>query len=93
MSYLSTWNAMRADDASVDRLAEALRGVPGVTRVAPVPRTELAALLEPWLGDAGLDADLPMPAMIDVEVSEPTATERVRRSAAAIVRCKMRRIQ
>jgi cell division transport system permease protein len=80
-----TVQAMRADEATVERLADALRGVPGVTRVMPVPRDQLAKLLEPWLGDAGLDADLPMPAMIDVDISEPGTADRVRHAAAAIV--------
>lgn len=42
--------------------------VAGVTRVSEVDRARLAELLKPWLGDAGLDPDLPMPAMIDVEM-------------------------
>lgn len=46
-----------------------LTRLPGVTRVQLVDRVRLAELLKPWLGDAGLDPDLPMPAMIDVEVT------------------------
>ena len=36
-------------------------------RADEVDRARLAELLRPWLGDAGLDPDLPMPAMIDVD--------------------------
>ncbi|MBM3927713.1 MAG: permease [Sphingomonadales bacterium] len=51
------------------QIADALRSQPGVTAVAVVPREQLVELVRPWLGDAGLDADLPMPAMIDVTLT------------------------
>ncbi len=54
------------------RVANALRDLPGVRSVAAVPRAQLVELLKPWLGDAGLDADLPIPAMIDVELVDAT---------------------
>ena len=57
-----------AQQASVAKVVAALRKDPAVTRVAPVDRARLAKLLKPWLGDAGLDPDLPMPAMIDVDL-------------------------
>ena len=57
------------DDTGVARTVEGLRALPGVRTVRPVPREELAELVRPWLGDAGLDADLPMPAMIDVTLA------------------------
>lgn len=63
---------VRADDAAASRLARALAAMPEVRTVRLVPRAELAQLLQPWLGDAGLDADLPMPAMIDVELRDPS---------------------
>ncbi|PXA95518.1 permease [Nostoc sp. 3335mG] len=55
-------------DARARRIAAALRAAPGVHRVVEVDRAHLAELMKPWLGDAGLDPDLPMPAMIDVDV-------------------------
>ena len=60
-----------AGDAEAKRVAAALRAMPEVAGVRPVPRAELAAVLQPWLGDAGLDPDLPMPAMIDVDLADP----------------------
>jgi cell division transport system permease protein len=45
-----------------------LRALPGVVRAEEADRARLAELLKPWLGDAGLDPDLPMPAMIDIDV-------------------------
>jgi cell division transport system permease protein len=58
--------------------------LPTVSRVREVDRAHLAELLRPWLGDAGLDPDLPMPAMIDVEVrgSDMAAVEQVARRIA-----------
>ncbi|WP_028967433.1 cell division protein FtsX [Sphingomonas phyllosphaerae] len=46
----------------------ALRRLPGVSRVTPVSRVELARLLGPWLGSAAGEDDLPVPALIDVTV-------------------------
>jgi len=60
----------RSRDAHVAQLVAALRIRPGVARVSEVDRAALAAMLKPWLGDAGLDPDLPMPAMIDVDLKD-----------------------
>jgi cell division transport system permease protein len=65
-----TVQLLGADDAAVARTVEALRTLPQVRSVRAVPREELAELVRPWLGDAGLDADLPMPAMIDVALAD-----------------------
>ncbi len=66
-----TIQILRTDDATVARLARTLGAMPEVRSARAVPRAELARLLEPWLGDAGLDADLPMPAMVDVDLADP----------------------
>ncbi|USI74587.1 cell division protein [Sphingomonas morindae] len=50
----------------------ALRRTPGVRAVRPLGEAELAALLKPWLGEAGLDSDLPLPAMIDARLDPET---------------------
>jgi cell division transport system permease protein len=58
------------------RIAKQLRSMPGVSDVRPVPERESRALLEPWLGDAASDADIPVPALIDVSfVAPPTKTQ------------------
>ena len=49
--------------------AEALRGFPGVVAVDPVSQEEVQTLLEPWLGSALIEGDLPVPALIDVDLS------------------------
>ena len=68
-----TVQVVGAPEASVAALADRLRAMPEVRTVRQVPRAELAELLKPWLGDAGIDADLPMPAMIDVDLRDPAA--------------------
>jgi cell division transport system permease protein len=54
-------------DSQAAAMVATLAKLPGVTRAREVDRAHLAQLLKPWLGDAGLDSELPMPAMIDVE--------------------------
>lgn len=46
-----------------------LRATPGIARAEALPRQDLQTLLEPWLGTGALNADLPVPAMIDVTLA------------------------
>jgi cell division transport system permease protein len=48
----------------------------GVRHIHRLGAQEMQSLLRPWLGDAGLDRDLPLPAMIDVEL-DSTGRSRV----------------
>jgi cell division transport system permease protein len=75
-------------DAQAAAMVKELGRLPTVARVREVDRAHLAELLRPWLGDAGLDPDLPMPAMIDVEVrgSDVVAVEQAARRIAPGVR-------
>jgi cell division transport system permease protein len=57
----------RARDAQVKAIVAALSAMPQVVEAREADRARMAELLKPWLGDAGLDADLPMPVLIDVE--------------------------
>ncbi|MGZ8312998.1 MAG: cell division protein FtsX [Allosphingosinicella sp.] len=63
--------------------AAVLRRLPGVTAVRPVPQEEIEALLEPWIGTGLLDTDLPVPALIDVDLT-PQARARLERLGAAL---------
>ncbi|HKX23332.1 MAG TPA: FtsX-like permease family protein [Rhizorhapis sp.] len=56
------------------RIMAELRRHPAVAGIARVSDTELKAALRPWLGDDLGDAELPIPAMIDVEIA-PGAQE------------------
>jgi cell division transport system permease protein len=49
--------------------ARVLRGTPGVVDVEPVADGEVRNLLEPWLGSGVIDADIPVPALIDIRLS------------------------
>lgn len=73
LSGRMTVQLLGADDASVRRVVDAVRQLPGVRSAAPVSRREMAELLEPWLGDAGLGADLPIPVVIDVDLASDAA--------------------
>jgi cell division transport system permease protein len=77
--------------AQAGAAAAALRRLAGVTAVRPVPDAEVAALLEPWLGEHAADAELPVPAMIDVDLSAegrgrlPALANAVRQAAPSAI--------
>jgi cell division transport system permease protein len=73
--------ATRAAQAA--RALAALRASSAVTRAEAVPRAELTRLLGPWLGEEADDADLPVPALIDIELADGAASlPAVRRALA-----------
>lgn len=53
----------------VERALEILRATPGVVRAEAIDESSLLRLLEPWLGPVGATAELPLPRLIDVEIS------------------------
>ncbi len=55
--------------ANANAAAQVLGNHPLVTSVRIVPKAELAELLEPWLGANAASGDVPIPALIDVELS------------------------
>ena len=61
-----------------------LTGIEGVQTVRLVPEAELAALLEPWLGAGAASGDVPIPALIDVELSRRADTAEIARIEAAL---------
>ncbi|HST35222.1 MAG TPA: FtsX-like permease family protein [Allosphingosinicella sp.] len=72
--------------AQAQAAARALQGGAGVTDVRPVPDAEVQRLLEPWLGTGGLESDLPVPSLIDVDLT-PEAhrdLDRLRRAVTAV---------
>jgi len=58
-----------AKAAQTQAAAAALRGQPGVIAVRPVPEEEINRLLVPWLGESGIAEDIPIPALIDVDLT------------------------
>lgn len=48
----------------------ALSAMDGVTAVNRVPDAEIEALIEPWIGGAGEEEGIPVPTMIDADLTE-----------------------
>jgi cell division transport system permease protein len=74
-------------DLRADRSAAAIKvltGLPGVTAVRAVPEAELVAMLEPWLGEGASSGDVPIPALIDVELAASAGPAEVARIEAAV---------
>ncbi len=61
----------------VERVAEALAEQDLVRSVRVVPEAEMSELLEPWLGEGASSEDLPIPALIDVELSRRAAASEI----------------
>jgi cell division transport system permease protein len=62
--------------AQAEAAVAALRPLPGVRSVRRVPQEELDALLQPWLGPGGLEGDIPVPEMIDVDLTPEAYADR-----------------
>lgn len=73
-----------ARDAAAARILTLVRALPGIRRAEPVNRQELIALLRPWLGGEGADPELPIPAMIDVDLGPGGSVERVAAEVARV---------
>ncbi len=46
-----------------------LRSTPGVVQAKEIDENTIMTLLEPWLGNSAVGADLPLPRLIDVEIN------------------------
>ncbi len=54
-----------------------LRDMPEVARAVAVPEVELARLLGPWLGEDAGDPELPLPTLVDIDLADPGAADRI----------------
>lgn len=70
--------------AQANAAAQALSRHPLVTSVRVVPEEELEALLEPWLGTAAASEDVPIPALIDVELTRSAAPQELAQLQTAL---------
>lgn len=59
-------------DSDVQAVLDLLRETAGVLSADELSPAAVAALLEPWLGEGALDADLPVPRLIDVRLERGT---------------------
>lgn len=62
-------------DAQANQILIGMRRLAVVKSAEAVPQAQLSALLEPWLGSEGIDGDLPLPALIDVELKRTGADD------------------
>jgi cell division transport system permease protein len=70
-------------DAAAARVLAAVRALPEVASATAVDRAELERLLQPWLGSDGADPELPVPALIDVDLATASDAAAARVAAAA----------
>ncbi len=73
-------------NGQVRAIMSEIRGLAAVKSVEALPEGELQALLDPWLGIVAGEEDLPMPALIDVEMAraDPRAVAELRSAVAGI---------
>ncbi len=64
-------------DQQAQLAADTLADNPLVTSVRIVPEAELVELLEPWLGAAAASEDVPIPALIDIELSRRASPDEI----------------
>ncbi|MEL1251552.1 cell division protein FtsX [Aurantiacibacter gilvus] len=73
-------------ERQADRTLTFLGGREDIISFRRVPDEELAALLEPWLGEAATESEaVPTPALIDVRLSGPVTARRLQDLRAALV--------
>jgi len=78
--------------ADANRAVAALKTTAGVTEVRIVPADEMRHLLQPWLHDAALTAQLPLPTLIDVMIDRdrpPSSTALAQQLATAVPAAKL----
>jgi cell division transport system permease protein len=62
-------------DAQVRAALAVLESTPGIAQVRVLSNGEIAALVEPWIGNSGVVAGIPLPRMIDATVSPGEAVD------------------
>lgn len=74
-----TLQIVEADPRERDRQVEAaltlLRATPGIRSADILANSDVLALVAPWLGDIPLDSDLPLPALISIELTRADAIQ------------------
>src|ERR1700761_5323720 len=75
-----------------DKTIATLKTTEGVTETRIVPGDEMRHLLQPWLHDTALTAELPLPTLIDVMIDRerpPSAAALAQKLAAAVPGAKL----
>ena len=68
----------------LDALLQAVRSTPGVASAEAVPEAEMRRTLERWLGSEAQSADLPVPALINFDVSSGADLGAIGRRIASV---------
>ena len=96
LSGLVTVQILEANPQTRSERAQAAASVlasqPGVTSVRVIPEQELLELLKPWLGTGVMSEDIPIPALLDVELNTGAGPEAITRLQAALDRQSLRLI-
>ncbi len=73
--------------ARIEAVSQVLQNTPGVRGLSVLTQQEVARLVEPWLGDAALAAELPLPDLIAVtlDASQPPDLGRLQQALEAAV--------
>ena len=74
-----------SDGGKLDAAVRAALATPGVAGVEPGPEAEMRKTRETWLGPAGLGEDLPVPALVHLELAPGAQLDRVRAGLARAV--------
>lgn len=74
-------------ESQVRAMLREIGSLSAVERVEAVPQERLVEMLQPWLGERGFEAELPIPALIDVELRQPgpRGVREVRQAAKALL--------
>jgi cell division transport system permease protein len=78
--------------ADTGQAVAALQNLPGVAEARVVPAEEIRRLLQPWLHDAALTAQLPLPTLIDIRIDRakpPSAAILAQQISAALPGAKL----
>jgi cell division transport system permease protein len=64
-----------ARDNERDAVVKLLKNTDGIESALPMAKSEVKALLEPWLGSGNVIDDLPIPALIDVKLDAGSSVD------------------
>lgn len=70
-----TQKARKDDNRRFQAILDLLNSTPGIAWAKNLSKDKLLELLEPWLGKSAIEADLPLPKLIDVELEKGAALD------------------
>jgi cell division transport system permease protein len=73
-----------AGAANLEALLQAVRSAPGVAKAEAVSESEMRQTLERWLGPAATSADLPVPALINLDLGPGADLARIQQRVGSL---------